>query len=81
MASFKKCIEAKCKDCTYDPKAGGSWREQVEACTVRACPLWVVRPVSSATVISLRKARNGDVDVDALVDSLEDEDEEVAEAV
>lgn len=76
MASLKKCIAEKCKDCTYDAHAPGTWREQVEACTVRACPLWEVRPMSVATVNLQRKAKAGDaVDIDALVDGLEDDDE------
>jgi len=86
MASLKKAVEAKCKDCTYDPKAGGSWREQVEACTVRSCALWEVRPISVATLTARRKVTStGDIglDLDALVDGLEDDDDEtpVAEAV
>jgi hypothetical protein len=30
-------INAKCKDCIYDRRAPGTWRQQVEACTVRSC--------------------------------------------
>lgn len=46
MASLKKAIEQKCKDCTYDQSAAGTWREQTERCTVRSCALWEVRPIS-----------------------------------
>lgn len=60
MASLKKCIEEKCKDCTYDPMAGGTWREQVELCRVTSCPLYDVRPVTTATLFASRKARNED---------------------
>ena len=77
MASLKKCIEQKCKDCTYDPECAGSWRAQVELCTVRACALWEVRPITMETMLARRKAK-GDVNLDALVDGLEDEDEVVA---
>ena len=43
--SLRKAINAKCKDCTYDPKShGGTWRQQVEACAVTLCPLHPVRP-------------------------------------
>ena len=46
---LRKSINDKCKDCTYHPtNQGGSWRQQVEACTVTSCPLWEVRPVSSS---------------------------------
>ncbi len=82
MASLKKCIEAKCKDCTYDHKAPGSWRDQVEQCTVRSCALWEVRPVTVITLNARRKTAGGtDVDIDALVAGLEDEDEEESPAV
>lgn len=47
--SLRAAINAKCKDCIYDPKSGlGTWRQQVEGCTSRICPLWPVRPTSSA---------------------------------
>lgn len=50
MASFRAAIDAKCKECIYDPIAGkGTWRQQVEACTSRSCPLYPVRPVSTAS--------------------------------
>ena len=39
-------VDAKCVDCIYDPKGRGNWRQQVSACTVVACPLYDVRPVS-----------------------------------
>lgn len=46
--SLRKAINDKCKECIYDPIAGrGNWRQQVEACTSRACPLYIVRPTSS----------------------------------
>jgi hypothetical protein len=48
--SLRKAINAKCKDCIYDPLSGlGHWRQQVEACTAKSCPLWPVRPLSSGT--------------------------------
>ena len=40
-------INAKCIECVYDEGGGGgTWREQVEACTAISCPLFSVRPVS-----------------------------------
>lgn len=43
--SLRAAINAKCKDCIYDPKSGhGTWRQQVEGCTVSRCPLFPVRP-------------------------------------
>ena len=49
--SLRKAIDAKCRECIHDPKGGGgSWREQVEACTAEAwCALWPVRPLTDAT--------------------------------
>ena len=55
MASLKKAIELKCKDCIYDELDTGSWRQQVENCTDAPCPLWEVRP---KTIASRDKARS-----------------------
>ena len=47
--SLRAAINDKCKECIYDPIGGvGTWREQVTACTSRACPLYPVRPVTRA---------------------------------
>jgi hypothetical protein len=44
MISLRRSIDAKCKQCVYDPLCGGgTWREQVAQCTVLACPLWPIR--------------------------------------
>ncbi|MEQ9131136.1 MAG: hypothetical protein RJQ08_13480 [Salinisphaeraceae bacterium] len=49
MASLRRAINRKCKDCAHDPKSGqGTWRQQVEACPCVDCPLWEVRPKSLA---------------------------------
>ena len=66
MASLKKCIEQKCKDCSYDSQQSGSWRQQVENCTVQSCALWEVRPITMETLHQRRKANN-----DALEESEE----------
>jgi hypothetical protein len=42
--SRKARIDAKCKECIYDPGAQGSWRFQTQNCEDRRCPLWPVRP-------------------------------------
>jgi len=76
--SRTKAINEKCKDCIYDQKAPGTWREQVEACTSeKSCSLWPYRPVSVSTVNGNRKTRTVDdaIDMDALIDGLDDEDE------
>lgn len=43
-------INAKCKDCIYDPLAGGTWRQQVQACIDTTCGLHPYRPRSAAPV-------------------------------
>ena len=76
MASLKKCIEAKCKDCTYDPCAAGSWRSQVEECTVKSCALWEVRPITMESMLRVRKEKGvGAIDLDALVEGLDDDED------
>jgi hypothetical protein len=47
--SLRRAINEKCRECIYDPlSGGGTWRQQVEACTSRNCPLYPVRPKSSS---------------------------------
>jgi hypothetical protein len=44
--SLRKAIDAKCRECIYDPHSGdGTWRQQVEGCTSPKCPLFAVRPL------------------------------------
>lgn len=51
--SRSAAIAAKCKDSIHDPCAPGNWRQQVEGCTVKSCPLWDYRPKSRGKVRSL----------------------------
>lgn len=44
--SLRAAINAKCKDCVYDPLGPGNWRQQVTACRITDCPLWPLRPRS-----------------------------------
>ncbi len=46
MRSLRAAINAKCRECIYDPHDVGTWRQQVQACTADTCPLYPVRPVS-----------------------------------
>lgn len=55
--SLRKAIDLKCKDCIYDPMCSGSWRKQTEACEMKDCSLWDVRPTTGATRESKRKAK------------------------
>jgi hypothetical protein len=40
-------ISAKCRQCSYDCHAPGTWREQIAQCSVIACPIWPFRPAPS----------------------------------
>jgi hypothetical protein len=45
---LRAAIDAKCRDCIYDPVAPGTWREQVAQCSAIGCRLWPVRPEPSS---------------------------------
>ena len=45
--SLRGCINLHCRDCIYDKTNGGTWRQQVQACTVNECALYQVRPVTT----------------------------------
>jgi len=48
--SLRKAINAKCKECIYDPIGGpGTWRQQVEVCKSYSCPIFNVRPGPTKT--------------------------------
>lgn len=44
-------INAKCRECIYDPQARGTWREQVADCASVSCPLHAVRPVPRSCMV------------------------------
>lgn len=47
--SLRKAIDAHCRSCIHDPKAGtGNWRQSVMGCTITKCALYHVRPVSKS---------------------------------
>lgn len=48
--SFRKAINAKCKDCNYDDQAPGTWLQQVTLCSDESCPLWKLRPKSKSSI-------------------------------
>ena len=48
----QQAIDAKCKECTYDPLDDGTWRQQVEQCELTACALHPYRPVSRSKASS-----------------------------
>lgn len=45
IPSRKKAIDDMCKQCVYDKKATGTWREQVQNCCGYTCPLYELRPM------------------------------------
>ena len=49
-----EAIAAKCRDCLYDDKASGTWRQQVSACHLTDCPLWRVRPLAGGVPDCIR---------------------------
>ena len=46
--SRKQAVDDHCKSCIYDPKAGGTWLQQVTDCTAgeEGCELFCVRPTT-----------------------------------
>ena len=59
MASMRKAINAKCKDCIYDPQGVGTWREQVQKCTSKDCALYPLRPRSASNRVSELATKTG----------------------
>jgi hypothetical protein len=49
--SLRAAINGKCRDCIYDPKAGGTWLAQVACCSAVSCPLWPVRPAPAGVSV------------------------------
>jgi len=47
--SMRKAVNDKCKECIYDPKAGGTWKSQTESCPSTTCPIHPYRPVTAET--------------------------------
>lgn len=51
---LRRAVDDFCKQCIVDARPGnGTWRQQIEDCTARNCPLYPHRPVT----ISLKKQR------------------------
>jgi hypothetical protein len=45
-AEWRKAVNDNCKNCIYDSAESGTWRQQVERCTVTSCALYPIRPVT-----------------------------------
>lgn len=46
--SLRAMVNAKCRECVYDPLSRGTWREQVARCSGVNCPLYAARPLPIA---------------------------------
>ena len=47
--SLRQAINAKCRECLYDPGCGGGhWRQQITDCTDPKCSLYPVRPTTKS---------------------------------
>ena len=55
--SLRKAINAKCKQCVYDPMDVGTAAQQIAACICSDCPLHPVRPITTKQLpVSLLEA-------------------------
>jgi hypothetical protein len=60
--SLRKAINAKCRECTYDPLDVGTAAQQIAVCIDSDCPLHSVRPITTKRLpISLLEAYNVDL--------------------
>ena len=57
--SLRNPINNFCKECTYDDKAPGTWRQQVTLCGAKNCPLYDVRPKTSFAIPNSIKSYYG----------------------
>ena len=48
--SLRKAINAKCRECIFDPLDVGTARQQIACCVQSDCPLHSVRPVNTKTI-------------------------------
>ena len=59
--SLRKAVNAKCRQCTYDPFDAGTAAQQIAVCIDSDCPLHPVRPLTTKRLpISLLEAYNVD---------------------
>ncbi len=43
---MRQRINDNCKECCYDNKEVGNWRQQIQACEITRCQFWDIRPIS-----------------------------------
>ena len=46
----KAAISQHCRECIHDPEAPGTWRQQVELCSITQCALFRFRPTSTGRI-------------------------------
>lgn len=46
---FRQAINDQCRECIYDERGYGTWRQQIEECTSKSCSLYSVRPITTET--------------------------------
>jgi len=46
---LRACVNAHCCQCIYDELVPGTWRKQVENCTVEDCALYLKRPSTTGS--------------------------------
>ncbi len=44
--SLRKAINTKCRQCAVDKLDKGTWRQQIQSCTISKCGLHPFRPIS-----------------------------------
>lgn len=50
MASLRKAINAKCRECTCDSLDAGTAAQQIACCIDTECPLHPVRPITTTLI-------------------------------
>lgn len=46
---WRKAVDEMCRSCNYDEFDDGTWRAQVESCSMTDCALYAIRPVTGET--------------------------------
>ena len=59
-------VDAHCISCVYDEANKGTWRQQIEWCTVTTCPLYSVRKMTLKAPLN-DVPRDNQVDIEELL--------------
>lgn len=62
-SDLQQAINAHCKGCIYDSLQPGTWRQQVENCTVTKCELYTYRPITEKTTSEIKQAKFDSLDI------------------